>query len=87
AGGNGDDNLYGGENGDTFVFLNDVLEGADRIKDWEDGLDVLDLSDFGFASFADVLALASNSGSTNMKIEFSPGHSVVIENFRLTDFD
>ncbi|MEO0830339.1 MAG: calcium-binding protein, partial [Pseudomonadota bacterium] len=83
----GDDRLYGGTAADDFVFLDNGQNGQDRIKDWEDGSDELDLTDFGFASFAQVLAIASNSGSLNMKLDFGGGNQVVIENFRLADFD
>ena len=61
--------------------------GSDRIKDFEDGTDLIDLVDFGFASFDDVAAIASDTGSANMKLDFGGGHQVVIENFRFDDLD
>ena len=91
-GGAGDDNLYGSEDPtgdgqrDTFVF-SALNNGRDRIKDFENGVDVLDLSDFGFADFNEVLAIASNAGVGNMRIDFTDTDRVVIENFRLDQFD
>ena len=83
----GDDRLYGGTSVDTFVFLNDGQNGADRIKDWEDGTDLIDLSDFGFASFAEVEAIASATGGVNTRLNFGDGNQVVIENLLVDDFD
>ena len=91
-GGLGDDTLYGGndpggdESRDTFVFTV-VDNGADRIKDFENGKDLIDLSEFGLASFADVLDMARNAGSQNLVLDFGYGDKVVIENFRITDLD
>ena len=93
-GGAGDDTYYGGDGRDTFIFtdgLNVYGEGSsglDRIKDWEDGLDMLDLTDFGFTDFdTQVKVLATNVGDFNMRIDFSADNRVVIENFRVEDFD
>ncbi|MFT6225565.1 MAG: Ca2+-binding RTX toxin-like protein [Paracoccaceae bacterium] len=88
-GGAGNDNLYGGSSRDTFVFQNNGLGGSDRIKDWDfEGVsDYLDLTDFDFVDFAEVQALAKNSGTLNMKISFEDGSDVVIENFRFENFD
>lgn len=91
-GGNGDDNLYGGSSRDVFVFLSSANEsGRNRIKDWEDGKDQIDLSDLGFASFEDVLEAAMTQ-SEHVKITFSDGaespiHNLIIEDFALEDFD
>jgi Ca2+-binding RTX toxin-like protein len=86
-GGQGDDTLYGGIGRDTFVFQNGDA-GRDVIKDWEDGSDWLDLTSFGFGDFAtEVLSLATNVGDLNMRIDLSADMRVVIENFRVEDFD
>ncbi len=53
-GGAGDDNLTGGEGQDVFVFTRGTE--FDRIKDFEQGLDRIDLEAFGFASFASDVA-------------------------------
>lgn len=53
-GGEGNDTLRGGGLQDTFVF--DTNCDEDRILDFKSGADKIDVSDFGFASVADVLA-------------------------------
>ena len=75
----------GDGNRDTFVFLA-VDNGSDRIKDFENDRDLLDLSAFGFGSFAEVESIATNAGAFNLKLDFGDGHQVVIENFRLEQF-
>ena len=55
--------------------------GSDRIKDFEDGKDVLDLTAFGFTVFDAIEAIASNTGSAHLKLDFGDGNQVVIENF------
>jgi uncharacterized surface protein with fasciclin (FAS1) repeats len=49
GGGTGDDLLVGGAGADRFVF--ERGGGHDLIADFRNGSDVIDLSDFGFASF------------------------------------
>ena len=49
AGGPGDDRLWGGRGADLFVF--GPADGTDRVKDWEDGLDRIEL---GVATLQDV---------------------------------
>ncbi|WP_168797817.1 Calx-beta domain-containing protein [Aliishimia ponticola] len=96
SGGAGDDTLFGGFGGgvfdgqrDTFIFASsaDGAGGFDRIRDWEDGIDRLDLSAFDFDNFAaDVLSLASNAG-TAMRINFGGGDVIYIDNFQVADFN
>lgn len=65
TGGNGDDTLWGEAKGaairaaDTFYFL-EKRSGADKIKDFDDGMDliILDLARVEDASFEDLLAAA-----------------------------
>ncbi len=52
-GGAGDDWLFGRAGADTFVF--DRGCGSDKIKDYEAGIDEIDLSAFGLANVADFL--------------------------------
>ena len=68
-GGTGHDTLTGGTGADTFVFT-DAGFNQDKITDWEDGIDKLDMRSLGFtfASFTEtqsgantVLTLISNS--------------------------
>ena len=93
-GGDGDDLLVGGANADTFWFFDTDATGVDRIKDFEDGLDRINLSDWGFASDADVFAIASMAGGANQhtRLDFTDGSSgevraLVIENLDISDFD
>ena len=85
-GGEGNDNLTGGALADTFVYKNTATEGYDRIKDFEDGIDQIDLSDFAFANFAAISALSTQNGA-NVKINFGSGNVLLIENMLLADFD
>ena len=94
-GGAGNDTLSGGLGGgvgdgytDTYVYKSTASGGGgfDRVKDFENGIDVLDLTDFGFTDFDDVLAISSNSG-TGQRIDFGNGDVFYIENFQLADFD
>ncbi|WP_282607073.1 hypothetical protein [Pelagibius sp. Alg239-R121] len=58
-GGEGDDELTGGSEADTFVFLEDTNE--DTVTDFEDELDLLDVSAF-FDDAADAVAAARQDG-------------------------
>ncbi|MEM9049892.1 MAG: nidogen-like domain-containing protein [Pseudomonadota bacterium] len=62
-GGPGDDQLFGGNGADTFLFQPSA--GADKVRDFTDGSDLIDVSDFG-VRFADI-AIA----------EIEPGHVTV----------
>ena len=89
-GGTGNDILKGAASGeltaDTFVFKN-ADYGYDRIKGFEDGLDQIDLSDFGFTDFtSDVQSLASQVGN-HVDIDFGDGNRLRIEQFQLANFD
>ena len=84
----GDDTLWGGDGRDTFVFSDTIDGGRDLIKDWQDGLDKLDLTDFGFTDFLnEVKDVAVNVGTENMRIDLTPDIRIVIEGFRVDDFD
>jgi serralysin len=72
-GGEGDDRLTGGTLADTFVFTRG--QGTDRITDFANNVDKLDLRAFDFASVAAVVALASAS-SLGLRIDV-PGEGVV----------
>ena len=67
-GARGADSLHGGRGADIFVF--GPGDGADRIRDFEDGIDKVDLTGFGFANEAAALSGASQAGSA---IEFDMG--------------
>ncbi|NSX56902.1 calcium-binding protein [Parasulfitobacter algicola] len=88
-GGVGDDVLRGGQDADTFVYrsTSDGAGGFDKVRDFENGIDLIDLTSFGFASFAEVEALTRDAGTNHMRIDFGDGDTLYIENFRLADFD
>ena len=85
-GGTGDDNLFGGNGSDVFVFEDVAGMGRDRVRDWTNNWDRLDLSDFGFADFAAVEALAADVGA-NMEITIAADQVIVLEGFQKADFD
>ncbi len=94
-GGAGNDVLTGGIGSgvldgymDTFVYENIANGGGgfDRIKDFEDGIDIIDLQSFSFASFADVTDISSDTGS-GLRIDSGGGDVLFVENFYLASFD
>jgi len=94
-GGAGDDSLTGGAGSgvmdgfaDTFVYKSTVDGGGgfDRVKDFENGTDFIDLQSFGFANFAAVQAISSDTGS-GLRIDTGGGDVLFIENFYLASFD
>ncbi|THH35094.1 calcium-binding protein [Aliishimia ponticola] len=94
-GGAGDDVLTGGVGGgvmdgvtDNFVYSTAGGSGGfDRIKDFEDGIDLINLSTFGFTDFdTEVLTLASDRTS-GMRLDFGSGDVLFIEGFTVAQFD
>ncbi len=90
-GGDGNDVMRGGISGsagdgfaDVFVFT--AGDDFDAIKDFENGTDAIDLTDFGFASFAQVEALAEDRPS-GLRIDFGGGDVLFIDNLLLAQFD
>ncbi len=63
--------LYGGADGavDTFVFA--AGYGDDRVRGFEDGMDRIDLSAYGFADAAEALSYASQTGWGAVKFDLS----------------
>jgi Ca2+-binding RTX toxin-like protein len=68
-GGSGVDQLYGGEGADTFVFRPGDGAGRDVIRDFEDGLDRINLANFvdaqdiTDANFASMVTWVQDSAS------------------------
>ena len=85
-GGEGYDSMTGGAGLDTFIFSSSTSANYDRVKDFTNGEDKLDLSDFGFGAFTDVLAVTTDIGGT-LKLKLAPGNVLFLENFALADFD
>ena len=76
-GGGGNDTLTGGSGEDTFVFLRSSREDADTVTDFEDGLDLFDVSEFGFTSVADITV---EQAGANTLITFDALNSVTLSN-------
>ena len=79
AGGTGDETVTGNRGTDTFVFPSGG--GQDLVTDFQDGNDVLDLTAFGFASFA---AAASHFATSGADVVLTSGpNTLLIQNFTL----
>jgi len=85
-GGAGNDSMTGGDGADTFIFEAQATANYDKVKDFTNGDDRLDLSSFGFASFADVQALTTDAGWA-LKLNFGGSNVLYLEGFALADFD
>jgi hypothetical protein len=94
-GGAGDDVLTGGDGDalgdgarDTFVFLRVENGGGgfDRIRDFEDARDKLDLTNLGYLDFSAVLADTYDVGG-HMEINLFGAGIVRLENFQMSDFN
>ncbi len=84
---------FGGGVGDTqadvFIFA-DAASGSggfDRIKDFENGLDVMDLTSFGFVDFTTEVATLATDVTGGLRINFGGGDVLFVENFLKADFD
>ncbi len=67
-GGTGDDNLHGGAGADIFVYATGFR--FDRVLDFEDGIDLLDISGTGVSGFGD---LRFEARASDMRINFGGG--------------
>ncbi|SNS60594.1 S8 family serine peptidase [Tropicimonas sediminicola] len=81
-GSRGADVLQGGRGADVFVIA--PGDGSDLIKDFEDGIDRLDLTGFGFANEASALAAATQVGSA---VEFALSGNDVLRILSVTVAD
>ena len=85
AGREGKDRLTGGTEADTFVFQ--AGWDADKIMDFENGIDHIDLKAFGL-TFDQVKVHASVSVSgQDIILHFGQGDVLTIKNFAMTDVD
>jgi RTX calcium-binding nonapeptide repeat (4 copies) len=87
AGGAGADTQTGGSGADVFLF-GPALTGAavvDRVTDFADGIDKLDLSAFDFASFSAVRALATNAGGS-LSINLPGSETILVTGLTFATF-
>ena len=83
-GGEGADRLYGNEGGDTFIF--GVGHGDDRILDFTNDEDRIDLSDFSLSGF-DELTITSISDSVKIDLTEHGGGTILLQDFDIADLD
>jgi hypothetical protein len=76
----GNDTLTGGFGWDVFKF--DLSSGNDTIMDYSPGEDWLDLSAYGFTSFAQIMSHANQVG-TNVVINLTATDSVTLQGIQL----
>lgn len=81
-GGTEDDRLTGGGQADVFVF--ETGSGFDRILDWEDGADKMDLTEFEMVSFNAVRQIAVEVGA-GLQLQFDSGDILQINGMTLAD--
>jgi len=81
-GGAGADLLRGGGQADSFAFGPGC--GADTIGDFANGIDRLDLADFGLSKFGQVRQVAANTAE-GLALDFGAGDIVLVEGFRKAD--
>ena len=88
-GGRGLDILTGGGGGDTFVYAQS--EFRDTITDFQDDIDTLDLTDFGFTSVAQAQSFAAQVGA-DVVYTFNAGpgaatEELTVENVTIAQLD
>ena len=83
-GGAGADRLEGGAGSDTFVFL--AANGNDRITDFTNGEDLIDLGAFGLSGF-DALTTSSSQGNVTVDLTAQGGGTILLEGFDINDLD
>lgn len=82
AGGRGDDTITGNAGRDTYVFR--PGDGDDVVTFFADTLDRVNLSDFDFTGFADMLTEATLSAvAGGVRIDFDTGDSLTLTNATL----
>jgi Ca2+-binding RTX toxin-like protein len=79
-GGRGADILTGGPGEDVFIYSPNY--GHDLITDFQNNVDTLDLSAFGFASVNQALSFAANV-SGDVVFSFGGGNSLTVENINI----
>jgi Ca2+-binding RTX toxin-like protein len=82
----GNDVLIGGGGADTFRFTDEPGTNVDRVRDFVNGIDRVDLTDFSFDNFADVAAIARDTAA-GLRLDLGAGDVAIIANFKLAQFD
>lgn len=85
-GGEGNDTLTGGigaNNNDTFLFRGPAI-GNDRITDWQDGVDVIKITNTSLTTFAQVQANAVQVGSSIVISIPASTDSITIDNWSMS---
>jgi Ca2+-binding RTX toxin-like protein len=80
----GNDVLTGGADADRFIFGR--RGGADVVTDYQDEVDRIDVSNFRFASFEDVLARAEQVGA-DVVITLADGVTATLQNTDIAVLD
>lgn len=83
-GGTGSDTYHGDLGADIFVFAADAA--FDKVDDFQDGTDLIDLSAYGFADLAAVLAGASehvDANGTDVFLDFGAGDILKLDDLTL----
>ncbi len=75
----GNDTFLGGADSDTFIIASSTGVELDRIKDFEQGLDVVQLVNSGFANFAEIQAAMAVIGAHTI-ITLGSGDRFIIDN-------
>ena len=77
-GGMGNDEMTGGSGADTFVIVDGLyFRGTDTVTDFENGIDVIDLSSFGLAGFGD-LTLTDATSSVMISVNDGEDDPIVV---------
>ncbi|MCY0154078.1 VCBS domain-containing protein [Hoeflea alexandrii] len=80
-GGAGNDMLTGGLGDDTFVFI--LGDGVDTVTDFDDGLDLVDVSSFGFVSVDDLIF--TQDGTDAVITGLGDGQEIRLDNTLVAD--
>ena len=83
-GGAGDDILTGGSGNDRFIF--DLRGGNDTVKDFGNGSDRLDFSNFNLATVDDLLARADQVGG-DVVFTMDGGETMTLKHVLLSSLD
>lgn len=82
-GGTGTDSLTGGEGSDLFVLQ--AGGGKDYIRDFQNGVDKIDLTSFDFDNFTDFVKSTQITGKSNVTLKFDNVTSVEVSGLSLSN--